>query len=73
MLWAEGAASAEPTGENELGRSGEQKGALVCEAGREGAGGRFTDNLRGHREASNFPQKVTAGVLSRGGLQADIC
>lgn len=47
MLWAEEAARAEPRGENELGRSEEQKGALwLLQPGgcsrQRGAGGVFT-------------------------------
>ena len=76
MFWAEGAAMANPRGANELGRSEEQKGALwllepTCEAGREGAAGLFPGSLSGHGEASDSPQKVMAGALSSGGLQAD--
>lgn len=75
MLWAEEAARAEPRGENELGRSEEQKGALwLLQPGgcskQRGAGGVLTDSLPGHREASHFSQKVTAEALIRGG---DIC
>ena len=69
---------ANPRGANELGRSEEQKGALwllepTCEAGREGAAGLFPGSLSGHGEASDSPQKVMAGALSSGGLQADVC
>ena len=72
MLRAEEAARAEPRGENELGRSEEQKGALwLLEPGecsrQRGAGSVFTDSLPDHREASHFAQKVMAEVLIRGG------
>lgn len=61
MLWAEEAARAEPRGENELGRSEEQREpcgfcSLVGAAGRE----ELEACLRqppGHREASLSPRK----------------
>jgi len=67
MLSAEEAARAKHRGENELGRSEEQKGTLwLLEPGgcsrQRGAGGVFTDSLPDPREASHFSQKVTAEV-----------
>lgn len=71
MLRAEREAAGLSRGENELGRSEEQKGSLVASGAWwvhrlvRGAGGVFTDSLRITGEASHFSQKVMAEVLIR--------